>query len=541
MNNRIRYTFDEVQCAAFYQLPKFLLEGEFENLSNDARVLYTLLRDRHELSIKNDWYNEKGEVYFIMTRAEMESMLKLSPKTTRKVIKELKTLNLIDEQRRGKMQPNLIYLLKVKTTRSKPGKTPLCDREKVTVMSGKNSPSRAVKNPPHEREKFPSININHNQTDFNNTDYQSIHRENEPDPPDDGLIDDKNFTHGNNYGEGEEPLIKTKDFEFDYNYNTFSPDCQEIKKNEAVNTEILTELLSNKGIPAFYSCDKVKVIAALEILIPDTAKTNDTNKLFLNCLYQLICGSNKKIKGFIEKLNKRIIINGDNISFDGWLTEFETEYLRYVNKNRSQIKNIIAYTKESMCKFVYEYDFIKQQNFGSESVPVIKIAKKPQITRNENFIEEDIEECSDDEIKNDSEIKNISENERQPSSNNIITESSSSDLLYLSLRKKQVTEDVEQIIPISFYSKYSSESDWQLIREIKSIIFNVLIFGGDSYKILDEDISAFIVQRWFRKIKTDHIEYVIGELNNNPTELECTERIHRIEAMLYHKVQEINN
>ena len=161
MNNRIRYTFDEVQCAAFYQLPKFLLDSEFENLSNDARVLYTLLRDRHELSIKNDWYNEKGEVYFIMTRAEMESMLKLSPKTTRKVITELKNLNLIDEQRRGKMQPNLIYLLKVKTTRSKPGKTPLCDREKVTVMSGKNSPSRALKNPPHEGEKFPPININH--------------------------------------------------------------------------------------------------------------------------------------------------------------------------------------------------------------------------------------------------------------------------------------------------------------------------------------------------------------------------------------------
>jgi len=148
VNNRIRYTFDEIQCAAFYQLPKFLLEGEFENLSNDARVLYTLLKDRHELSIKNDWYNEKGEVYFIMTRLEMESMLKLSPKTTRKVIKELKTLNLIEEERRGNTQPNLIYLLKVKNSRSRPVKIPLHEREKVMFMTGKTYSSGTVKNPP---------------------------------------------------------------------------------------------------------------------------------------------------------------------------------------------------------------------------------------------------------------------------------------------------------------------------------------------------------------------------------------------------------
>ena len=128
-----------------------MLDGEFENLSNDGRILYTLLKDRHDLSIKNDWYNEKGEVYFIMTRAEMENMLNLSPKTTRKVITELKNLNLIEEERRGNNQTNLIYLLKVKTSRSRPVKS--------------NTP---------DREKFPPININQNQTDFNETDYQSI-------------------------------------------------------------------------------------------------------------------------------------------------------------------------------------------------------------------------------------------------------------------------------------------------------------------------------------------------------------------------------
>jgi hypothetical protein len=114
MKNRIRYTVERVNGNQFYQLPKFLFNDEFENLSNDARILYTLLKDRHELSIKNEWYNDKQEVYLIMRREEMESLLKLSAPTTRRVLKELKVANLIEEERQGLNKPNLIYLLECK-------------------------------------------------------------------------------------------------------------------------------------------------------------------------------------------------------------------------------------------------------------------------------------------------------------------------------------------------------------------------------------------------------------------------------------------
>ena len=70
-----------------------------------------LLKDRHELSIKNKWVNDRDEVYLIMKREEMESMLNLAPFTVRKIIKELKDLNLIEEERQGLNKPNLIYLL----------------------------------------------------------------------------------------------------------------------------------------------------------------------------------------------------------------------------------------------------------------------------------------------------------------------------------------------------------------------------------------------------------------------------------------------
>lgn len=116
MNNRIRYTLDEIQRNVFYQMPKFLFEGEFENLSNDARVLYSLLRDRHDLSIRNKWVNESGEVYLIFSRENMCDMLKLSKKTVIKAMNDLKKFNLIEEKRLGQGKANHIYLLAVNSS-----------------------------------------------------------------------------------------------------------------------------------------------------------------------------------------------------------------------------------------------------------------------------------------------------------------------------------------------------------------------------------------------------------------------------------------
>lgn len=115
MNNRIRYTLEEIQRNIYYQMPKFLFEGELENLSNDARVLYSLLRDRHELSIKNQWINDNGEVYLIFSRENMCEMLKLSRPTITKAMNDLKKYNLIDEKRLGQGKANHIYLLLVDT------------------------------------------------------------------------------------------------------------------------------------------------------------------------------------------------------------------------------------------------------------------------------------------------------------------------------------------------------------------------------------------------------------------------------------------
>ena len=97
----------------FYQMPRFLTAGEFagDRLSNNARVLYTLLLERHKLSVKNGWLNEKGEVFNYFKREEMEAQLGLSERTVLKVMHELINCSLVEETHQGLNMPNKIYLL----------------------------------------------------------------------------------------------------------------------------------------------------------------------------------------------------------------------------------------------------------------------------------------------------------------------------------------------------------------------------------------------------------------------------------------------
>ena len=112
-SKRMRYTRQAIVTSAFLQMPRFLYNGEFagNRISNNARNLYTLLLDRHKVSIKNSWHDESGEVYIYFKREEMEQQLGISERTVSKVMQELKDLSLVEEKKQGLNKPNKIYLL----------------------------------------------------------------------------------------------------------------------------------------------------------------------------------------------------------------------------------------------------------------------------------------------------------------------------------------------------------------------------------------------------------------------------------------------
>lgn len=104
----------EVLENRYYKLPKWLIhDSRFKGLSGEAKILYSIMRDRNDLSIKNNWVDDDGNVYLIYTRENMMDDLERSKAPVIKMVNELKKYNLIDEVRQGCNKPNLIYVLTV--------------------------------------------------------------------------------------------------------------------------------------------------------------------------------------------------------------------------------------------------------------------------------------------------------------------------------------------------------------------------------------------------------------------------------------------
>ena len=70
---------------AFYRIPKLLSSDErFEALSTDAKLLYGMLIDRMELSMKNGWTDKDGRVFIYFTLEDAREQLKCG---TEKIVK----------------------------------------------------------------------------------------------------------------------------------------------------------------------------------------------------------------------------------------------------------------------------------------------------------------------------------------------------------------------------------------------------------------------------------------------------------------------
>ena len=95
----------------FFRVPKLLFESElYKKMSAESKLLYAILKDRFELSVKNNWIDADGNIYFIFTVEEIGEMLGYGKDKVIKLKKELKKHDLLEEVRQGLNKPNLIYL-----------------------------------------------------------------------------------------------------------------------------------------------------------------------------------------------------------------------------------------------------------------------------------------------------------------------------------------------------------------------------------------------------------------------------------------------
>lgn len=102
----------EAESYSFYRVPKILFtEKYFDRLSTDAKLLYGLLLDRMQLSLKNGWLDEDGKVFIYYTVDSIMQALTCGNKKAGQLLAELddkKGIGLISRVRQGLGKPDRI-------------------------------------------------------------------------------------------------------------------------------------------------------------------------------------------------------------------------------------------------------------------------------------------------------------------------------------------------------------------------------------------------------------------------------------------------
>lgn len=80
-----RYSREDFQNSKFYQLPKELFCGNYRSVSNNERVLYSILKDRFELSIKDEWLDADNNIYFYFQQDSLTEECCMSLRTVQRI------------------------------------------------------------------------------------------------------------------------------------------------------------------------------------------------------------------------------------------------------------------------------------------------------------------------------------------------------------------------------------------------------------------------------------------------------------------------
>lgn len=109
--------FDNLQNNTqfrFYKFPQSLISStRYNSITNDAKLLYTLMLDRTSLSVKNSWYDQYGKLFIYFTIREIEESLQCSHNKAVRTLDELKAMKLIQRVKQGQGRPTRIYVKKI--------------------------------------------------------------------------------------------------------------------------------------------------------------------------------------------------------------------------------------------------------------------------------------------------------------------------------------------------------------------------------------------------------------------------------------------
>ena len=150
------YTEKEEVTLRFYQTPKALFNNpKYRGLALGPKLMYSILRDRLDISIKNKWKDNKGYIYLIFSVEELSALLEIDRTAVMRYKKKLVEYKLIIDKRLGQGNPNRVYVLKPE----------LVDNYS---LKSQNATSRSRDKEPLEVSNSDPIDTNINKTNLNN-------------------------------------------------------------------------------------------------------------------------------------------------------------------------------------------------------------------------------------------------------------------------------------------------------------------------------------------------------------------------------------
>lgn len=98
-------TKDDDMRELHFKLPKALMyEKKYKKLSANAKLLYAMLNDRTNLSMKNNWYDKFNRAFIICSIEEIEVFLDCARGSANKYLKELVNFNLVKKAKASEME-----------------------------------------------------------------------------------------------------------------------------------------------------------------------------------------------------------------------------------------------------------------------------------------------------------------------------------------------------------------------------------------------------------------------------------------------------
>lgn len=104
----------DIQSLFYMKLPRWLFfDPRYADLSLEAKLTYTFLLNRFQLSRRKGWVNEHGEVFVIYPRLTLARELRICEQRVTAAFRQLVERQLVWEKRCGRGEANQIYLAQV--------------------------------------------------------------------------------------------------------------------------------------------------------------------------------------------------------------------------------------------------------------------------------------------------------------------------------------------------------------------------------------------------------------------------------------------